>query len=96
MASILFVWILPLFEVDPVWKGGVGLEVKVDGVVIISLDETGTNLRSEVRLRLEDSYQYDRLSCILLGNDMCALLNRVSRDCIIDSRSIFVHNLLRE
>ena len=57
MASIHFVWILPPLEVDPVWKGGVGVVVKVDGVVIIGLDETGTNLRSEVRVRREDSYR---------------------------------------
>ena len=45
------------------------------------------------------SYLYDRLSCILLGSDMRALLNslnRLSRGCIGDSRSIFIHNILRE
>ena len=41
-------------EVDPVWKDGV--KVKVDGVVVISLEETGTNLRDEVRDLREDSY----------------------------------------
>ena len=45
------------------------------------------------------SYLYDRLSCILLGSDMRALLNslnRLSRGCVGDSRSIFIHNILRE
>ena len=58
--------ILPPLELDPVRKNGVGVEGKVDGVVVISLDEIGTNLRDEVRLLREDSYQYDRLSCIPL------------------------------
>ena len=66
MASILFVWILPPLEVDSVRKDGVGVEVKVDGVVVIGLEETCTNLRSEVRVLREDSYLNDRLSCILL------------------------------
>ena len=51
---------------DPVWKDGVGVEVKVDGVVVISLKEPCTNLRDEVRALREDSYHYDGLSCILL------------------------------
>ena len=38
---------LPPLEVDPVWKDGIRVDVK-DGVVFISLDETGTNLRDEV------------------------------------------------
>ena len=74
MANIRFIWILPPLEVDPVRKDGVGVEVEVDGVVVIGLEvqsrsrveETGTNLRSEVRVRREDSYRYDRHSCILL------------------------------
>ena len=67
MASIRFVRILPTLEVDPVRKDGVGVEVKVDGVVAaISLEETCTNLCDEVRVFREDSYRYDRLSCILL------------------------------
>ena len=36
--SIRFVWILPPLEVDPVRKDGVGVEDKVDGVVVISFD----------------------------------------------------------
>ena len=58
VASISFVWIISLHEVDPVRKDGVCVEVKVDGVVVISLDETGKNLRadSEVRVLQEDSY----------------------------------------
>ena len=53
VANILFVWILPPLEVDPVRKDGVGVEVKVkvDGVVVIGLEETGTSLRIEVRVR---------------------------------------------
>ena len=66
MANILFVWILPPLEVDPVRNDGVGVEVKVDGVVVIGLEDTGTSLRIEVRVRQEDSYLYDRHSCILL------------------------------
>ena len=54
--SIRFVRILPLLEVDPVRKDGVGVEVKVDGVVVFSLEETGTNLRDEVRVLQDDSY----------------------------------------
>ena len=61
---------LPPLEVDSdsVRKDGVGTEVKVDGVVAISVLETDTNFRDEIRLLLgrEDSYRYDRLSCILL------------------------------
>ena len=56
MASIRFVWILPPLEVDPCRKDGVGVKVKVDGGVVISLEETYTNLRDEVRVLLEDSY----------------------------------------
>ena len=37
--------ILPPLEVDPVRKDGVGVEVKVDGVVVIGLEKTGTSLR---------------------------------------------------
>ena len=66
VANICFVWILPPLEVDPVRKDGVGVEVKIDGVVVIGLEETGTSLRIEVRVRQEDSYRYDRHSCILL------------------------------
>ena len=51
VANIHFVWILPPFEVDPVRKDGVGVEVKVDGVVVIGLEETGTSLRIEVCVR---------------------------------------------
>ena len=53
---------------DSVRKDGVGTEVKVDGVVAISVLETDTNFRDEVRLLLgrEDSYRYYRLSFILL------------------------------
>ena len=67
--SILFVWILSPLEVDPVRKDDVGVtprEVSVDGVIVISLEETGTNLRDEVCVLREDSHLYDRLSCILL------------------------------
>ena len=73
VTSILFVWILLPLEVDSVRKDGVGVEVKVDGVVDISLEddkETGTNLRDEVRVLREDCYRYesyDRVSCILLN-----------------------------
>ena len=66
MQGIHFVWILPPLDVDPVWKDGVDAKVKVDGVVVISLEETCTNLGDEVRVLREDSYRYDRLSCILL------------------------------
>ena len=72
VASIPFVWILPPLEVDPVQKDGVSVEGKVDVIVVIGLEvqtrveETCTNLRSEVRVRREDSYRYDRNSCILL------------------------------
>ena len=45
VASIRFVWILPQLRVDPVRKDGVGVEVKVDGVVVIGLEKTGTSLR---------------------------------------------------
>ena len=38
-------------------SAAVGIEVKVDGVVVIGLEETGTNLRSEVRVRREDSHR---------------------------------------
>ena len=65
-SSILFVWILPPLEVDSVQKDGVGVVTKVDGVVIRGLDETGTNLCSEVRVLREDSYQYNKLCCFLL------------------------------
>ena len=54
MASTRFVWILPLLEVDPVRKDDVCVEVKVDGVVVIGLEDASTSLRIEVRL--EDSY----------------------------------------
>ena len=33
-----FVWILPPREVDPVSEDGVGIEVKVDGVIVLSLE----------------------------------------------------------
>ena len=39
VGNIRFVWILPPLEVDPVQKDGVG-DVKVDSVVVISLEET--------------------------------------------------------
>ena len=66
MAIIRFVWILPPLEVDPVPNDGVGVEVKVYGVVIIGLEDTCMNLRDEIRVLRGDSYRYDRLSCILL------------------------------
>ena len=47
--SISFVWIRALLEVDPVWKARVSVQVKVDDVVVISLEETCTNLCDEVR-----------------------------------------------
>ena len=57
VSSIRFIWILPLLaEVDPVRKDGVGIKVKVNGVVVISLEETSKNLCSEFRVLLEDSY----------------------------------------
>ena len=56
MANIRFVWILPPFEIKSVRKDGVGVKVKVDGDVVISLEETSTNLRNEVRVRREDIY----------------------------------------
>ena len=64
--SIRSVWILPPLEVDPIRKDGVGVEVKVDGVVVISFEEKGANLREQVRVHREDSYRYEKLSCILL------------------------------
>ena len=67
MAGISFVWILSPLEVDLVWKDGVGVEVKVDGVVFMSLEEAYMKLRDEVRVLRQDSYRYYRLSCILLG-----------------------------
>ena len=57
---ILFVWILPPLEVDPVRKDGVGIKVKVDGVVavvVVAFDETSTNLRDEVRCPLSGCTQ---------------------------------------
>ena len=90
VASIGFVWILPPLEVDPVWKNGVGVEVKVDGVVVISLEENGTNLRDEVCVLRDDSYRYDSLSCIFLWREMDALFYGVSKGGTGDSRSIFV------
>ena len=62
---VRFIWNLPPLEVDPVRKDGVGVEVRVDGVFVICLEETSTNLRSDVRVLREDSYRHDRLSCIL-------------------------------
>ena len=47
MASIRFVWTLSPLEIDPVQKDGVDVEVKVDGVVVLSLDEIGANLRDK-------------------------------------------------
>ena len=66
MSSINFVWILPPLEVDPVRKDGpgVGIKDKVDGAVAIRFEVTGTNLRDEVRVLRDDSFRYDRLSCI--------------------------------
>ena len=66
MQSIRFVWILPQIKVDPVRKDGVNVEVKVDGLVVVSLEEICTNLSDEVCAPREYSYLYDRLSCILL------------------------------
>ena len=66
VASIRFVWILPPLEVDPLWKDGVGVEVRFDGVVVLGLEETVTNLRGEIRVPRKDSYWHDRLSCIHL------------------------------
>ena len=45
-------------------KVGVGIKDKVDGAVAIRFEVTGTNLRDEVCVLREDSYRYDRLSCI--------------------------------
>ena len=60
-----FVWILPPLMVDPVRKDGIGVEVKIHGVVGISLEETCTKLRDEVRVLevrvLKDSYRCLRL-----------------------------------
>ena len=43
---------VPPLEIDPVLNSydGVGVEVTDDGVVVISLEETGTNLRHEIRV----------------------------------------------
>ena len=69
MASIRFAWILPPLEVDPAWKVGVGVEVKVDGVVVlvIGLEETSTNLRSEVRVRREDHQWFSRFGLVCIA-----------------------------
>ena len=40
VAGIRLVWVLPPLEVDQVRQDGVGVEVKVDGVVVTGLDET--------------------------------------------------------
>ena len=42
---IRFVWIHSPLETDLVRKDGVCVEVKVDCVIIIGLNETGTNIR---------------------------------------------------
>ena len=47
---------------DPVRKDGVGSEVKVVGIDVISLEETD-DLRDEDRALREDSYRSDRLRC---------------------------------
>ena len=50
VASTGFVWILPPLYVGPVREDGVEIKDKVDGVVAIRFDVTGTNLRDEVRV----------------------------------------------
>ena len=59
-------WNLPLLKVDRVLNDGVGDEVKVDGVVVINLKETGSNLLDEIRILRADSYQNYKLSCMSL------------------------------
>ena len=67
VANIHFVWILPLLEVDPVRKDGVGVEVKVDGLVVNCLEETGKSRT------VDDSMVADgSLSIPGLGGTGCA------------------------
>ena len=90
MASrgIRFVSILPPLEVDPVWKDGIGVEVKVDGVVVITDSSVSTR---QVRILVMTFVFFGKIAtdsrsdttglAVSCSGEMHALPHRVSRGC---------------
>ena len=85
MASIRFVRILPALEVRSVRKDGVGVEVKVDSIVVISLEKTSTNLRDEVRVLREVATDMKGLA-VSSSSERCTPFSTESRGAAHTSR----------